>query len=374
MARLRISLCIVVISLLTLISVASLNAQTTKSGVQSVLVFPLDNESGAENSQIAANIVTKLVDGLSADGNYNTVMYSSRLPFVQRLIATNPQKNISATGPFNSNAKTLADSFLLADAAGVNMAVVGSLDRYGLNEKNIFEATVTIQVLDVKKKESKQTFVVSGSSETTDGVVISAANKIIEQMTGKAVVSTPSSASGTTQTAFKAGMTTVIMPFAYVVSDDDTVTAMNKQLAKQLQTSLEKEINNAKLFSVVRYSAETPSIKRAIKEGKFKIKDISAPTDTTPIGALKAQKIANLIGSYSSILGSIDSSSVTSEAVNITATIQVISSKTGKVDTSIVINGSAVKAENDEQKDIIAKAISDAVGKIVGQMRSLAGK
>jgi len=375
MARLRISLCIVIISMLTLISVVSLNAQTPKTGVQSVLVFPLDNDSGAENSQIAAKIVTKVVDGLGADGNYNTIMYLSRLPFVQRFIATNPQKNISASGPFSSDAKTLADAFSLSEAAGVNLAVVGSLSRYELNEKNIFEATVTIQILDVKKKETRQTFVVSGSSETQDGVIVSAANKIIEQITGKAVVA--SSSSNTTsaaQSSITAGMTTIIMPFAYVISDDGAANDINKQIAKQLQISLEKEFNNGKLFSVVKFNADTPSIRRAIKEGKLKAKDVTAPTDTTPVGAMKSQKIANLIGTYTSILGSIDSSSVNNDAVNLTATIQVISSKTGKVNTSIVINGSAVKTGNDEQKDITNKAVSDAVAKIIGQMRSSAGK
>ncbi|MHB1458389.1 MAG: hypothetical protein ACYC0V_15895 [Armatimonadota bacterium] len=376
MSSLRISLCIVMISLMMLMTTAFVNAQTPKAEVQAVLVFPLDNEAGAENSQAATDITARLADGLGADSGYYSVMYASRLPFVQRLIATNPQKKVSETGPFASNAKALADAYAISESAGVDIAVVGSLNKFGLNDQNIYGANTTIQVLDVKKKEPKETFMISASSDTSAGAIQAMANKLIEQITGKPAVSVPISSPTTpvVQPAFQSGRTTIIVPFAYPVSDDETIANQNKQIAKQLLSALEKEFNSNKMFSVVRYTVQTPALIRAIKEAKIKALDVTSPTDTTIAGAIRAQKIARLIGTNSFILGSIDNSSITADAVNITATIQVVSSKTGKVDNSIVINGSAAKQGSDTQMDLIAKAISDAIAKVTGQLRGPASK
>lgn len=377
MASLRSSLCIVMISMLMfmLIAVTCVNAQTTKAGVQTVLVFPLDNDTGTEGSQAAIDISAKLADGLSANGNFETEMYSSRLPSVQRLVATNPEKKISTSGPFAGNAKAIADTYAISNAAGVNLAIAGTLDKFSLNDKNVYEASVTILIFDMKKKDTMQTVVASASADTSANIIQQIANRVIEQITGKPVSTTANQASvPSSEGKSYTGKTTAIIPFAYPISDDETANAQNKQIAQQLQTSLEKEINLSKLFAVVRYTAATPSIKRAVKEGKIKASDLTSPTDTTMMGAGKAQKIANILGVYTSILGSVDSSSVTDAAVNITATIQVISSKTGKADNSIVINGSAANSGSDEQKAIISKAVSDAVSKIIGQLRGTASK
>lgn len=377
MASLRSSLCIVIIGMLILMTTAFVNAQTPDTKVQSVLVFPLDNDANTENSQAATDIASALADGLGANSDYHSVMYSSRLPFVQRLVATNPQKKISTSGPFVKDAKALADAYSISDAAGVDLAIVGSLNRYEQNEANAFVANTTIQVLDVNKKMIKQTFIVSATSETAAGVIGSIAAKIIEQITGKAPAIVPSPAPNDTaavQPSPQTKRTAVMVPFAYPISEDEAVLNLNKMIARQFQMALEKGIENDKLFSVIRYTVQTPAILRASKEGKIKAQEVTSPTDTTIAGALKARKIANLIGTQSSILGSIDNSSITDDAVNITATVQVVSSRTGKVDNSIVINGSAAKTGNETQKDMITKAISDAVAKIIKQLRGPANK
>ena len=130
----------------------------------------------------------------------------------------------------------------------------------------------------------------------------------------------------------------MLLALAYPQTEEEVVSSRNKQAARGLQLLLEKNIPSTRMFTVVRYTADSASLRRAVKEGTLKVKDITAPTDTTRMGAAKAQKLARLMGADTAIIGSIDSLTVEDAKANLTTTIQVISARTGKVDMFIAVN------------------------------------
>ncbi|MHB0999357.1 MAG: hypothetical protein ACYC27_08920 [Armatimonadota bacterium] len=367
-------------------------SDTVNSPIKTVLIFTIDNNAGSENSQVASDIAKELADGLGTVNGYRTLNYSSRLPAVQRALISHPEKKISAAGPFTVDAKSISDAIYLANAIGVDLAITGSLDRCGI-DNNTYNVTSTIQVLDIKKKTPIQTITVTGKSEIVadddkrakKDVAKNAANKIITEITGQIVTETPAEPStdsvkptpvannDTPANPIVAKKQTIVaLPFAYTISLDDERDDAIVITALMLNAEFNKSISQHPMFYLVKLSPQAPSIKRAIKDGTIKAADVKNPVDTTNIGALKARKIAKLMGTQLTAIGSVDRYDFDNEKgqLSMLATIQIIDVKTGKINNMVTVTGIAARKASETEKELRSAAVKDTVQKLVLEFNS----
>lgn len=344
---------------------------TLAAGKQMMVLFPVDNGAGAENSQVASKISSRLAEVLKTDDRYDVIIYNSRLASVERLVKTSPQKKISVNGPFASNAKALSDAYAIADALSASIAIVGSLDRCGLVDDSKYEALLTLQILDVKKKEPIQMITAVGTASGDTGTALDAAlnatDKIIQQITDKKVESVASTKGVTIKDS---DISVIIGPFGYPESEDSAIQERNKRAAIKLAECIRKQIIGNKIFTIINYTQSSPPISRIVKEGKIKAKEVSVPIDTTKAGAQKAQILASAMGVDCAVIGSIDSITVDNSKASVMATVQLIEASTGKAINYITVRGVYTKVADEDENVLIDKAIGDACSKIIEQLKS----
>ena len=181
------------------LSVAALAARLENVPVQSMVLFPLDTDDNAANTQIAADLNAFLKDGFSMQGKYRVVVYSERLPAVRRLVSLQPDKKGITAGPFSTDSVALGRAVALGKVMLADMLVVGSVDRYEFNQdRGTALIAINAQVLDGKTgKPVPPRIVVTGSAAKPadmEGVneatirqeaVKDAGRKLIKEITGE---------------------------------------------------------------------------------------------------------------------------------------------------------------------------------------------
>ncbi len=203
MVRLRALKClawlVASITAVPYLSVAALAARRENVPVQSMVLFPMDTDDNVANTQIAADLNAFLGDGFSAQRKYRVVLYSERLPAVQRLVSLQPDKKAITAGPFSTDSVALGRAVALGKVMLADMLVVGSVDRYEFNQdRGTALITVKAQVLDAKTgKPVPPRIVVTGSAvkpADMEGVnqatirqeaVKDAGRKLIKEITGE---------------------------------------------------------------------------------------------------------------------------------------------------------------------------------------------
>lgn len=166
--------------------------------IQTVLLFPLDNLAGEKYAKLATELTNQLARGIDANPRYTVVEYSERLPAVQRVLSTQPEKTVPTGGPFFSDAKAIARALEMARAMAADIAIVGSLDGCKWDPQK-GQATVmgTLEWYDVKTGRKIDTLSATGISArpvtdpgTTEDVVAmdavqALAGKMISAFTGE---------------------------------------------------------------------------------------------------------------------------------------------------------------------------------------------
>lgn len=190
----------VVAYILVLVMVApciafSNEAETTPVPVkQSILVFPSDDTMGA-GSSIVEHIQSFVTQGLSESGGFSAFEYSSRLPSVARLKATEPEKKIQPNGPFSIDNAAMQNAVAISKSMNVDLALVGEISKYMIDQDGVVKITVTAQLLDVGTGKVLQTIAAYGNSKpsseiyTEEGRIndasVDVGKKIIEAITGE---------------------------------------------------------------------------------------------------------------------------------------------------------------------------------------------
>lgn len=143
-----------------------------------------------------------------------------------------------------------------------------------------------------------------------------------------------------------------------------------QQHADDLYTLINDGMAGSKYLSVVKFEPRLVAVQRAVKEQKFTEKEINARIDTTPSGAVKAQKLGSLIGAEIALIGSVDKYIYRRDKgeVELTATIQMVNVSTGKVIEMFTATGRGAKVGDKADIDEIAIGTSanyDAAEKLL---------
>lgn len=177
--------------------------------------------------------------------------------------------------------------------------------------------------------------------------------------------------------------TAAVFSFAYVGMDAGTatgiesLTAVNKELVRQhaddLHTLVTDGMAGSKYISSVKFEPRLTAVQRAVKEQKFTDKEVLARLDTTPAGAAKAQKMAAWVGAEIAMIGSIDKYVYNPQKgdVELTATIQMIDVRTGKVVEMFTATGRGARGGDGSEVDEAAigtAATYDAAEKLLGNI------
>jgi hypothetical protein len=145
------------------LSIPAMAAPKAATPVRSVVMFPLETAEGIGNAQLGAELNTALKDALSSYHGYRVVVYTDKLPAVQRLVAMQPDKKSLTTGPFSEDEAAVSRAVTLGKAMLADLIVVGSADKYVFNDKDgTADLTLSLQVFDGATGKSVQTVAVTG--------------------------------------------------------------------------------------------------------------------------------------------------------------------------------------------------------------------
>ena len=157
------------------LSIPAMAAPQVATPVRSVVMFPVETAEGIGNAQLGSELNTALRDALSSYQGYRVLVYSDKLPAVQRLVAMQPDKKTLTTGPFSEDEAAVSRAVTLGRAMLADLIVVGSADKYVFNDKDgTADLSLSLQVLDGATGKSVQTVAVTGRGvgklQRTEGV------------------------------------------------------------------------------------------------------------------------------------------------------------------------------------------------------------
>ena len=180
------------------ISCGAAAAQRSDATVQTVVLFPLDDLTGNTNSRIAAELDAFLRESLAAYHGYKVVVYSDRLPAVQRLVAMQPDKTSATEGPFSTDSVAISRASMLGQAMSADLVIVGSVKEYAFAaQEGTAKIAAEVEVLQGDTGRSIMTAKVTGQAvkpADAEGVsearlaseaVRDAGGKIFREITGE---------------------------------------------------------------------------------------------------------------------------------------------------------------------------------------------
>lgn len=166
---------------------------------RSVVVFPMERADSVSNAQVGEDLNLLLRDALSTYPGYRVVIYSERLPAIQRLVAMQPDKKSLIGGPFTTDTAGIDRAVTLGRSMSADLVVVGTIQRYMFNDTaGTADVTVEAQLVDGTTGKTVQTLVVTGrgvgKTTRTEGVseavvqrdaVKDAVRKMMKAITGE---------------------------------------------------------------------------------------------------------------------------------------------------------------------------------------------
>ena len=123
----------------------------------------------------------------------------------------------------------------------------------------------------------------------------------------------------------------VLFSFAIPSTGEAEESGLTAQYARDLLELINEGLASNKNLSVIKFDPRMASIQRAVREQKSDEKEVSTPTDTTPAGLSKAQKLAAMMGAELAVIGSIDRYVAAKDEASLTATLQLVDVANGKV-------------------------------------------
>ncbi len=130
---------------------------------KSVVIFPMETAEGVSNVQAASDLNILLKNALSSSPNYQVVVYSDRLPAVQRLIAMQPDKKVLASGPFTPDEAGIEKALTLGRAMSADLVLVAVVQKYTFNDKlGTADITVDGQLVDAETGKPVQKLAITG--------------------------------------------------------------------------------------------------------------------------------------------------------------------------------------------------------------------
>jgi hypothetical protein len=159
------------------LSVAAVAApKVAATAPKSVVIFPMETAEGVANVQVASDLNILLRDALASSPKYQVVVYSERLPAVQRLVAMQPDKKGLTSGPFTPDAAGIEKAVTLGRAMSADLVLVGVVQKYSFNDKTgTVDITVSALLVDGNTGKTVQQLPIVGrgvgkAKTATEGV------------------------------------------------------------------------------------------------------------------------------------------------------------------------------------------------------------
>ncbi|MDI6828920.1 MAG: hypothetical protein QME62_10590 [Armatimonadota bacterium] len=171
---------------------------------QTVVTFPLDVVNN-EHLKVAEELRAFVNRGLESNPKYIVLPFSDRLPAIQRLVVSQPEKKLSFEGPFFSDQASVTRALDLAKLLSADIAVVGSLDECVWDAaKGQARVTATLEWYDLKTGKKLDTLTATGiktkSAEDTTATQKSITADAVKELGEKLVA-------GITGQEYRAGLT-----------------------------------------------------------------------------------------------------------------------------------------------------------------------
>ncbi len=160
----RLAWLLVTVIAVPYLSVAALAApKVAPPTPRSVVVFPMESAGGVSNPRVAEDLNTQLRDALSTYPGYRVVIYSERLPAVQRLVAMQPDKKSLLSGPFTPDEAGIQKAMSLGKSMSADLLVVGTVEKYVFNgAAGTADVTLNAQLIDATTGKTVQNVTVTG--------------------------------------------------------------------------------------------------------------------------------------------------------------------------------------------------------------------
>lgn len=205
MVRLRAARCLAVllagIVAIPYLSCGAFAAQTKGNLSQTVVFFPLGKAAGVAKTSVVDELNTFLEESLTANNGYEVIVYSERLPAIQRLLAMQPEKKDITSGPFTPDAAGISRAAALGKTMSADLLVLGAVNQYVFDSNtSMAQVTVSVEVVDGVTGRSILPITVTGRADKpanglsaseiniASEAVKDAGRKIVEEVTGKKTV------------------------------------------------------------------------------------------------------------------------------------------------------------------------------------------
>lgn len=172
----------------------ALAAKTTATPARTLILFPLDDNTGVTKPKLVKDLGDALHESLCAFPKYQVVRYDYRLPAIQRFIAMQPDKKVTAEGPFSGNPTAVGRAISFAKLMSADLALVGYIEKYSFSDsQGAVEIIATIHILDVRTGKSLETVPIIGRAArpageitgTEDTIAIVAVKDVVRQVVEK---------------------------------------------------------------------------------------------------------------------------------------------------------------------------------------------
>ncbi|MHB0913472.1 MAG: hypothetical protein ACYC2Y_08500 [Armatimonadota bacterium] len=169
--------------------------ETASAPQKTMLLFPMDGGKVAD-SKLAGDLGDLVEAGLAAYAGHRVVVYSQRLPAVQRIERLQPEKSALLEGPFYGSQAAVNNALALGKTMAADIVVVGEVDVITTSGNGVTEIGATVELIDTETGKPVNTVVVTGKSNDPSvatvlkesgagaAAVTDAAQEIISAITG----------------------------------------------------------------------------------------------------------------------------------------------------------------------------------------------
>jgi len=155
----------------------------------------------------------------------------------------------------------------------------------------------------------------------------------------------------------------LVLPFAPSPEMEGTVPAM---LVASLTRAMTSSLRGTGRFEVVQFSAASPSIVRAVEEGRLREPDITPPFDNPDL----AVRVSREIGAQYAIAGLIEDYryDASTQRASLSVSVQWLDVKGGRALKTVAISAEAAGTATSTQEEVNAKAVSEAVNRVLQEL------
>lgn len=157
--------------------------------------------------------------------------------------------------------------------------------------------------------------------------------------------------------------TVLVLPFAPSQQINTSVpTALGASLTRAVTSSL----RNTGKFEVVRFSEASPSIQRAVEEGRLRQPDLIPPFENTELAA----RVAREMGTAYAMAGVIEDYTydATTHKTSLSVSVQWIEVATGRAVKTVAVSAEGTGTATSTQGEVDAKAVSEAVNRVLQEL------